>query len=246
MGPHLPEAPPLPRARTLPLENRCRACQQNPALTCWEQVQCRSPKQSFEIGVTKPELGNEDSNHWRPKATANGSRCQQIMNYAETLTFAKEQFILSLHVRCVCSGPGGILDSRLISVSLGPYEIRCLDSIDRDRAAWSLELISTQHLVISLDAALENGFQKQRLKEPSDNKDYFSFVRCLRNAFSHNPYFPRWELNDDEYKRSHKIEESWEMDLSDRHGKAVEPNQYRHASGLIRLTDRGIKLLESV
>ena len=35
------------------------------------------------------------------------------VNYEQSLKIAKEQFLLSLHVRAVCSGPGGSLDSRL-------------------------------------------------------------------------------------------------------------------------------------
>ena len=162
-----------------------------------------------------------------------------------TLEIAKEQFILSLHVRAVCSGPGGTLDSRLIGVSLGPYPMTGLDSIDRDRAAWSSELISTQHLAISLDTALEKTFAANRLTDSSLHRDYFTFVRCLRNAFAHNPYEPKWELRDEKYRRRLHLEESWDLDLTDCNGKDVDPQQYRYASGLLRLVDRGIALLDT-
>ena len=130
------------------------------------------------------------------------------------------------------------------AVSLGPYKIEGLDSIDRDRAAWSLEVVSTQHLAITLDTALENIFSKMRHNVETPDKDYFTFVRCLRNAFAHDPYEPTWDLSNSNYRRQLTIEDTWIVDLSDSHNSPVVPQSYRYASGLLRLVDRGVALME--
>lgn len=167
------------------------------------------------------------------------------MNYIKSLEVAKEQFILSLYVRSICSGHAGVLESKLISTSLGPYHIDVLEDIDRDRAAWSLELISTQQLAVSLDTALGKGFGDSWRKKQNEDTDYFTFVRCLRNAFAHNPYNPKWELRDPGYRRLLSLEDDWGVDLTHCHEKSVEPQQYRYASGLLRLVERGIDMLDA-
>lgn len=167
------------------------------------------------------------------------------MNHLHSLKIAREQFILSLFIRGVFSGGGGTFESNLVFVSLGPWSIGGdeLDKIDKDAAAWGLERISTQNLMISLDTALEKSVP-DRLQSPHlQSRDYFCFVRCLRNAFAHNPYQPAWDLRSTGYRRNYTLPGSWTIDLTDRDTTRVEDSDYRHAGGLIHLLDHGVEIL---
>lgn len=155
------------------------------------------------------------------------------------LELARDQLILSLHVRGVCSAGAGEIESGLVAVSLGPWPIE-LEAIDQDRAAWGLERVATQNLAVALDSALEDAFPAWRSIARGSDLDYFCFVRCLRNAFAHDPYEPHWVLRDAAYRRRYSLIDAWEVDLTDRHGTPVHERDYRYASGLIRLLDIGV------
>jgi len=162
----------------------------------------------------------------------------------KSLAIAKEQLVLSLHIRGICetSDP---LPSRLVFISLGPWNnIPHLDDIDRRRAAWGLERISTQNLAIALDSALKESFPDGMDSEIEELRSYFRFVRCLRNAFAHDPYSPVWVLTGPYYARVYSLPEGWQVDLTQRHNIPVQDSDYRHASGLIRLLDFGKKMIE--
>lgn len=159
------------------------------------------------------------------------------MNYSidevDGLISAKEQFILSLHTSAIFRGGIGEMSMNIVSFSLGPYPIDT-DGIDFISASWSAEKIATQNLAIALDSCLEAKLGKDRLKE---GNDIIVFIRCLRNAFSHNPYKPKWELTNSNYRRSFKIIKDWEVDLTNRHDTEVEEWDYRYASGLLLLVN---------
>ncbi len=163
----------------------------------------------------------------------------------QSLKIAKEALILSIELSGIFSAGAGKFESSLHEVALGPYSLGFENrhKINRDRAAWSIEIISTQNLIITLDTVLEQHFPN-RLKD-----DYFCFVRCLRNAFAHNPYYPIWELRDKRYRRRYKLPDDkfeWTIDLTNAHQSKVKQSQYRHASGLILLVNIGIKKLKSL
>jgi len=161
------------------------------------------------------------------------------MKRIDTINLAKEQLILSLIVRAVCSGMVGTLESPLYSVSLGPWtpSREEMDGIDRDRAAWGLEKLATQNLAVALDAAL---------KRVPQELDLCRFVRCLRNAFAHDPYKPTWVLRDPGCRRCYEPLEGWKIDLTERDGTEVQPGDYMHAGGLVRICDAGIGLLRAL
>jgi hypothetical protein len=168
------------------------------------------------------------------------------MDDFESLELARETFYLSLIVRATCSGGVGTLDaSRLFAISLGPWSIgrQELDGIDRDRAAWGLETLATQNLAIALDSALERVIPLRLSDTATQDRDYFCFVRCLRNAFAHAPLSPTWVLSNPEYRRRYSLPREWEVDLTLRHGSRVVPADYRHAGGLVLLADHGIALM---
>jgi len=160
------------------------------------------------------------------------------------LISAKEQFILALHTRSIFNGGIGEMSMNLVAVSLGPYKID-LDGIDFASAAWSAEKIATQNLAIALDSCLEVKCGRKRLEKTNDMHDKYVFIRCLRNAFSHNPYRPKWELKNGAYKRNYKIFEDWEVDLADRHSTEVEEWDYRFASGLLLLVNYFLDYLKN-
>jgi hypothetical protein len=157
----------------------------------------------------------------------------------DTLHIAKEQFILSLKVRAVYNGCGN-LECNLAAVALGPWSIgkKELNKIDHVRASWALERVSTQNLAITLDSLLQK-HKKEISKIP---EGYLEYVRCLRNAFAHDPFMPKWELKDKQYRRKFRFCEL-EFDLRKKHNVFVEPNDYFHAGGLIKLVDIGLELL---
>jgi len=166
------------------------------------------------------------------------------MDYLTTLKIARNQFILSLHVRNIHSFGIGKMDCSLLEVYLGPYPID-ISGVDFSQAAWSMEKISTQNLAISLDSLLEVSISN-RLQHPDCKiKDFCCFVRCLRNASAHDPYFPVWDLRSENYRRKFYIDEvsDWIVDLTHCNKQPVEESQYRYASGLLKLVEIGRSIL---
>ncbi len=157
----------------------------------------------------------------------------------KALKYARDQFVLAVHIRAKIEMQGWI-SSDLVGVSLGKYEIPSLHEIQQDHAAWSLEMISTNNLAIALNVAIEKELEDKVIKS---NDDVFLFIKCLRNAFAHNPYDPKWHLTDTRYRKQYVIEDGWRIDLTSLHGTDVSPQQYHHASGLLRITDLALNLL---
>jgi hypothetical protein len=170
------------------------------------------------------------------------------MNYVESLRVARDQFILSIFIRGVFSGGAGSFESRLDFICLGPWSVGEdeFDKIDKNVAAWGLERISTQNLMISLDTALENSVPNRLQTHDHLTRDYYCFVRCLRNAFAHNPYKPKWNLKSAGYRRKYSLPGSWTVDLTNRDTTLVEDSDYRHAGGLIHLLDLGVEILRHI
>lgn len=167
------------------------------------------------------------------------------MKRVDTLDLARDQLVLSILIRGVFSGRAGTFQTSLAGVSKGPWSFGTeeIESLDKDRAAWGLEMIATQNLAIALDTALEIKIPN-RLRYPEPRaRDYFCFVRCLRNAFAHDPYRPRWDLRIVSYRKEFHLPGEWTVDLSERNGTDVEPADYRYAGGLVRLCDAGKSLL---
>ena len=154
---------------------------------------------------------------------------------SNVLDAASDQLILSLQIRAVFNGFGRF-ERPLVGVSLGPYEINMEDA-DLPNGAWSMEVISTQHLAITLDTYLEKNIPNRL--NAGQYLDYCCFVRCLRNAFAHDPYNPIWELRDEKYRRHYSMDEDWNIDLTDRNGTKVLSDDYCYASGLLELARRG-------
>jgi hypothetical protein len=157
--------------------------------------------------------------------------------------------VLSILIRGVLSAGAGSFETNLVAVALGSWslgteEIRGLNS---DRAAWGLERIATQNLALTLDAALEDRVPN-RLKHPDPcTRDFFCFVRCLRNAFAHDPYHPTWDLRSEAlYRRELRVLDNWVVDLTARNGTDVKQEDYRYAGGLLRLCDRGRDLIAAL
>jgi hypothetical protein len=119
------------------------------------------------------------------------------LNRVNTLDLARDQLVLALLVRSVCSGGAGRLETSVVVISKGPWFIgeREISGLDRDRAAWGLEMIAAQNLAIALDTALELKIPNRLEHDDNATRDYCCFVRCLRNAFTHAPYRPRWVLS---------------------------------------------------
>ena len=149
------------------------------------------------------------------------------------LMCAKDQFILSIHTSAIYRGGIGQMSTNIVACSLGPYEIN-FDDVDFVRGAWSAEKIAVQNLAVALDTCLEEQLGKGRL---NNNSDIVVFVRCLRNAFTHNPYAPKWVLTSLNYRRSYSITNDWNVDLTNRHETDVDGWDYRHASGLLLLVN---------
>ncbi len=105
--------------------------------------------------------------------------------------------------------------------------------------------LATQNLAISLDTYLEVSLGNQRLKE-GEHVDYCQYVRCLRNAFAHNPYSPKWVLKDTKYRKFFHVTNEWTCCLKDRHNTDVIESDYRYASGLLHLVKTGIEIVERV
>src|SRR5690606_24026638 len=145
----------------------------------------------------------------------------------------KDQFVLSLMVRAAAEG-AGLLRSDMDVITLGPWSISKseMDALDVPRASAAMEMIATQTLAITLDTALETVFPDRLRSYDQADRDYFCFVRCLRNAFSHDPFAPTWHLKDQAYRRSYVLLGDWRKDLSARHDTPVEARDYGYAGGL--------------
>ncbi|PIW61097.1 MAG: hypothetical protein COW13_03565, partial [Candidatus Omnitrophica bacterium CG12_big_fil_rev_8_21_14_0_65_50_5] len=98
------------------------------------------------------------------------------------------------------------------------------------------------NLAVSLDSLIQKNKDRVKEREKEELKDYFDYVRCLRNAFAHNPFIPKWELKNKKYRRKYKVFDL-EFDLTEKHGVLVKPEQYLYAGGLIRLVDIGLNLM---
>lgn len=163
------------------------------------------------------------------------------MDYFDALLAAKAQFILSQHTTLAYRFGVGQIDIDIAAVYLGPYTIDLTD-VDLIRGAWSAEKIATQNLAVSLDTYLEASLGNQRLKE-GDSIGFCTYVRCLRNAFAHNPYSPKWVLRDEKYRKCLYVSKGWCCNLKDRHETPVLESDYRYASGLLYLVQAGIKIV---
>jgi len=163
------------------------------------------------------------------------------MNPLDTLMAARAQFVLSQYTTLAyCFGLQGI-DIDIKAVYLGPYSIDIKDT-DLIRGAWSAEKIATQNLAVSLDSYLEASLGNKRLRD-EDIFDFCKYVRCLRNAFAHNPYSPKWVLTDKRYRRCMYVLKGWCSNLRDRHETPVLESDYRYASGLLHLVQTGINIV---
>jgi hypothetical protein len=166
----------------------------------------------------------------------------------KSIAMSKELALFALDIRAICQFNPEALKSGLVHVSLGPYNIRNEDreNIEKDRAAWSMEHLATQHLMVTLDSAFETVFKDDDRLTLNSSSDYFIFIRCLRNAFAHNPFYPKWVLKNPAYQRKMKIVDDWEIDLTNRNNTPVEQEDYRYLSGLLLLADSGVQALKQV
>jgi hypothetical protein len=158
--------------------------------------------------------------------------------YQQSLDLADLQFRLSLHISA--KGPGiSSLTTHFKGMTYGKYALGedelQLSPQEAATASRGLEHCATLILAIAVDTALENCFGKDRFKSQDSQVSTASYIgRILRNAFAHDPFFPRWKLQNPCYRCAFEIRGVISLDTTSLDDRAVEWEDYGGPLALLR------------
>jgi len=107
-----------------------------------------------------------------------------------------------------------------------------------------LHHVATYILALQVDRVLQDKFQ-DRFNHKDDNIRSASWIaRLIRNAFSHNPFYPEWEFYTECLNKKYEVIDVISLDTTGLNGKYVERIHYGGPLALLRLSEYVRKLLK--
>lgn len=100
-----------------------------------------------------------------------------------------------------------------------------------------LHHVATYILALQIDTVLQDKFQDRFNHKNNDIRSAAWIARLIRNAFSHNPFYPRWEFYSECMNKQYAVSKIISLDTSKLHGKEVDRMHYGGPLALLRLSE---------
>jgi hypothetical protein len=156
--------------------------------------------------------------------------------YLRSLDIAAMQFKLALQVAAGAHGAG--LSQRLVAFSYGRFSLGeedlKLSFEDAAMASTSLQRVASCALAIATDTALERTIPDRFNSAHAEIVLAARIARILRNAFAHDPFFPRWSCTNPNHLGQFNVPNVISIDTSIVHGLDVEWQHYGGPLALLR------------
>jgi len=168
-------------------------------------------------------------------------------DYARSLDIAAMQFKLALHVNTLTTC--GTLPQKTAGMNYGKLYIYkddlMLSEDDAAIAGSSLMHCATFMLAVAIDSALEREIPERFNSSDPDVVVAARIARILRNAFSHDPFFPTWLCTNPNHLGKFEIQDVISIDTNIVNGMEVEWQHYGGPLAILRFLRHCQSLLRS-
>ena len=100
-----------------------------------------------------------------------------------------------------------------------------------------LHRVATYILVLQIDTVLQHKFQDRFNHKDSNIRSASWIARLIRNAFSHNPFYPQWEFYSECMNKQYGVGEIISLNTSGLNGKPVDRMHYGGPLALLQLSE---------
>jgi hypothetical protein len=168
----------------------------------------------------------------------------KVNGYLHSIDIAAAQFKLSVHVAGATHG--GYLPQKCIGMTYGGLTMGKDDLFlaedEAQSASTALQHCAIFLLAVAVDTALEQVFSDRFAGEA---KTEAIIARVLRNAFAHDPFFPRWQLSNRNHIGQFEIPNVMKVDTSNLDGQPVDWQDYGGPLALLRFARHCQQVIES-
>ena len=108
-----------------------------------------------------------------------------------------------------------------------------------------LHHVATYILALQIDRGLQDNFPDRYNHTNSEIVSISWIVRLIRNAFSHNPFYPEWKFYSECKNKRYEVKDIIYLDTTNLDGVYVDRSHYGGPLALLRLSEHVRRLLKN-